>query len=176
MRKSALLFFLLVCVGVNQVSAQEYSKFDFGRMWTFEDAPLDYFNDTYDLELDQAWMDNVRKAALRFSTFCSASFVSEKGLIMTNHHCSRGLIADLQKEGEDLIENGFYAATQAEERKSEGLFVDQLIRAKDVTEEMKALQSSLTSEEAQDSLTSRYEAMDGWGDLRLQLVTYYSGG
>lgn len=176
MKKHGIFLLFLLISTFHQGLTQEFSKFDFGRMWTFEDAPLDYFNDTYDLELDQAWMDNVRKAALRFSTFCSASFVSEKGLIMTNHHCSRGLIADLQKEGEDLIENGFYAATQAEERKSEGLFVDQLIRAKDVTEEMKALQSSLTSEEAQDSLTSQYEAMDGWSDLRLQLVTYYSGG
>ena len=176
MRKSALLFFLLVCVGVNQVSAQEYSKFDFGRMWTFEDAPLDYFNETYDLDLDQAWMDNVRKSALRFSTFCSASFVSEQGLIMTNHHCSRGLIADIQREGEDLIKYGFYAKTLEDERKSEGLFVDQLIRAKDVTEQLKRLQESLPEEEARDSITSIYENMEGWTDLRLQLVTYYSGG
>src|SRR5690606_2711007 len=176
MRKSALLFFLLVCVGVNQVSAQEYSKFDFGRMWTFEDAPLAYFNETYDLDLDQAWMDNVRKSALRFSTFCSASFVSEQGLIMTNHHCSRGLIADIQREGEDLIKYGFYAKTLEDERKSEGLFVDQLIRAKDVTKQLKRLQESLPEEEARDSITSMYENMEGWTDLRLQLVTYYSGG
>src|SRR5690625_5968814 len=67
---------------------EEFSRFDFGRMWTFEDAPLDYFNETYDLELNQAWMDKMRKSALRFSTFCSASFISDQGLIMTNHHCS----------------------------------------------------------------------------------------
>src|SRR5690625_7286320 len=105
---------------------EEFSRFDFGRMWIFEDAPLDYFNETYDLELNQAWMDKMRKSALRFSTFCSASFISDQGLIMTNHHCSRSLIPALQKENEDLLENGFYAATLEEERKAEGLFVDQL--------------------------------------------------
>src|SRR5690606_22054080 len=150
MRKSALLFFLLVCVGVNQVSAQEYSKFDFGRMWTFEDAPLAYFNETYDLDLDQAWMDNVRKSALRFSTFCWASFVSEQGFIMCNHLCARGFSANIQREGEHLIKYGFSAKTREDERNSEGWFVEQLIRAKDVTEQPKRLQESLPEEEARD--------------------------
>ena len=145
-------------------------------MWTFENAPLDYFNETYDLELTQAWMDKMRKSALRFSTFCSASFISDRGLIMTNHHCSRGLIAGLQKEGEDLITYGFYAENPEDERKSEGLFVDQLILAKDITSELKHLQNNLSEEEAQDSIMARYENTDGWEDLRLQLVTYYSGG
>src|SRR5690606_13539756 len=84
--------------------------------------------------------------------------------------------ADLEKEGEDLINNGFYAPSLEEERKSEGLFVDQLIRARDITDEMKALQASLSSEQAQDSITKKYEKMEDWKDLRLQLVTYYSGG
>lgn len=176
MKQFGVLLLFLFSTTFCQVQSQEFSQFDFGRMWTFENAPLDYLNETYDLDLDQAWMDNVRRSALRFSTFCSASFISDQGLIMTNHHCSRGLIAGLQKEGEDLIENGFYAQTLEEERKSEGLFVDQLIRAKDITDELKALQINLTDEEAQDSITNTYEQMEDWEGLRLQLVTYYSGG
>lgn len=176
MRNPVIFFFFLIFTVFNQVNAQEYSKFDFGRMWTFENAPLDYFNETYDLELDQAWMDKVRKSALRFSTFCSASFISDQGLIMTNHHCSRGLIAGIQQEGEDLLQYGFYAGTLGEERKSEGLFVDQLIRATDITEELRGLQETLTDEEARDSITHLYEEMADWENLRLQLVTYYSGG
>ncbi len=176
MKKNTLLFIIVFLSGLIQVQAQEFSKFDFGRMWTFEDAPLDYFNSTYDLDLDQAWMDKVRKSALRFSTFCSASFVSDQGLIMTNHHCSRGLIPPLQKNDEDLLKYGFYAQNQEDERKAEGLFVDQLIRAKDITAELKNLQNNLSEKEAQDSLTSLYEEKPEWKDLRLQLVTYYSGG
>src|SRR5690606_32251092 len=138
--------------------------------------PLDYINSNYDLELDQAWMDHVRKSALRFSTFCSASFISDQGLIMTNHHCSRSLIPALQQEGEDLIKNGFYATNSIEERKAEGLFVDQLILAKDITSELKGLQKNLSETEAQDSIIRVYENQEDWKDLRLQLVTYYSGG
>lgn len=176
MKKNILLFILIFLSGVTQIQAQEFSKFDFGRMWTFEDAPLDYFNSTYDLDLDQAWMDKVRKSALRFSTFCSASFVSDQGLIMTNHHCSRGVIPPLQKEEEDFLKHGFYAKKLEDERKADGLFVDQLIRAQDITSQLKSLQTNLSDSEAQDSITRLYESMDDWKDLRLQLVTYYSGG
>jgi hypothetical protein len=40
----------------------------------------------------------------------------------------------LQREGEDFDKNGFYAATQADERKSEGLFVEQMIMAADISD------------------------------------------
>ncbi len=176
MKKNILLFILIYLTGFTQIQAQEFSKFDFGRMWTFEHAPLDYINSTYDLKLDQDWMDKVRKSALRFSTFCSASFISDQGLIMTNHHCSRGLIPGLQQKGEDFIKNGFYATNPEDERKAEGLFVDQLILAKDITSELKGLQKNLSENEAQDSITRIYENNEDWKDLRLQLVTYYSGG
>lgn len=170
------IFILFSALFLLQAQEEGFSRFDFGRMWTFEDAPLDYFNETYDLDLDQAWMDKMRKSALRFSSFCSASFVSDQGLIMTNHHCSRGLIPALQKENENLLDRGFYAATPEEERKAEGLYVDQLIRAQDITREMKDLQASLSDEEARTALEEKYKTASGWEDLRLQIVTYYSGG
>lgn len=174
------LFVLMVwCVFTTTVIGQEtekYSAFDFGRMWTFEDAPLEYFNTTYDLSWDQEWMDKLRQSALRFSTFCSASFISEQGLIMTNHHCSRSVVTDLQKEGEDFDKNGFYAQGLMDERKAEGLFVDQLIRAQDVTQKMKSLIEEKGNEEAEKALLAMYKDQEGWSDLRLQLVTYYSGG
>ncbi|WP_236977061.1 S46 family peptidase [Membranihabitans maritimus] len=170
------LIFVVFNVPILAQDEPEFSEFDFGRMWTFEDAPLNYFNETYDLELDQAWMDKMRKSALRFSTFCSASFISGKGLIMTNHHCSRGVATNLQRENENFEEDGFYANTQMEERKAEGLFVDQLIQAQDVTDKMKGLLKDNDAAEAEEMLKSEYEENEKWSDLRLQLVTYYSGG
>ena len=87
-----------------------------------------------------AWMskmngsDYVRKSSLKFATWCSASFISpDDGLIMTNHHCSRDVVPALQKAGENFDKNGFYAETPADERRAEGLFVEQMIKDEDIT-------------------------------------------
>lgn len=47
---------------------------------------------------------------------CTATFVSDSGLLITNHHCVTGMLQRAQKEGENLEETGFYAATRADER------------------------------------------------------------
>lgn len=113
-------------------------KFDMGKMWTFEYPPTDYFNREYHFTPSQQWFDHVRLSALRFADYCSASFVSADGLIMTNDHCARESIIDVQKEGENLSRNGFYAAAMEEERTVPGLYVDQLVLIKDVTSEIQA--------------------------------------
>lgn len=46
---------------------------------------------------------------------CTASFVSPQGLVVTNHHCAYGSIQYNSKPERDLIKNGFYAATLADE-------------------------------------------------------------
>ncbi len=46
---------------------------------------------------------------------CTASFVSPKGLVATNHHCAYGAIQLNSTPERNLIRDGFRAATQAEE-------------------------------------------------------------
>lgn len=46
---------------------------------------------------------------------CSASFVSDQGLVATNHHCAYGSIAHNSTPERDLLANGFLAKTFAEE-------------------------------------------------------------
>src|SRR5262249_48622113 len=64
-------------------------RYDNGKMWTFDFPPLDYFEKAYGFRPTQQWMDETRMSALRFANYCSASFVSADGLVMTNHHCAR---------------------------------------------------------------------------------------
>lgn len=122
--------------------------FDTGKMWTFEYPPIDYFEKEYGFRPSEEWFDHVRMSALRFANYCSASFVSEDGLVMTNHHCARQSVTQVTREGEDLHANGFIAATLEEERPVPGLYVDQLVLIKDVTKEvMEAVEVAKTDEE-----------------------------
>ena len=107
-------------------------RFDNGRMWTFDTPPFDYFSDTYGFDADQEWFDSARLGALRIPG-CTASFVSSSGLVLTNHHCGRGHVADVSQPTESLLDDGFYATSQADERKAPNLYADQLVAIEDVT-------------------------------------------
>lgn len=126
------LLLSLVAAGAS-VSAQENGEL--GRMWTFENPPLAYLEQEYGFKPDQAWLDTVRLASLRYGQGCSASFVSPKGLIMTNHHCMRGDISKVQG-ADDWLADGFVAAAYSDEVRVPDLTVQQLVSMTDVTAEM----------------------------------------
>ena len=156
-------------------------KFDNGKMWTFDFPPLDYFQSAYGFRPAQEWLDNVRMSALRFADYCSASFVSEDGLVMTNHHCGRESVTTVQKEGEDLHQDGFIAAKLEDERKVPGLFVDQLIKIIDVTKEVQSAIDAGKDIEEKDEFkykkTKEIESKYKEGkDIVCQVVTLYNGG
>ncbi|MCB9831437.1 MAG: S46 family peptidase [Planctomycetes bacterium] len=118
--------------------ARAQDNLELGKMWTFDHIPLDYFEHEHGFRPTQEWLDAVRLSALRFGGGCSASFVSPKGLIMTNHHCARGDIEKACPPGEDWIRDGYVARKMADEVKLEGLAVKQLVASRDVTAEMNA--------------------------------------
>ena len=156
-------------------------KFDTGKMWTFEYPPLKYFESEYNFRPTQQWLDNVRMSALRFANYCSASFVSADGLVMTNHHCGRRSIVQVTKEGEDLMNNGFFAKTLKDERPVPGLYVDQLVLIKDVTKEVQeAIDKGKTPEEKAKFKNEIFQKINDResknSGLRTSITTLFNGG
>lgn len=159
----------------------ESKKFDTGKMWTFEDAPVDYFKEKYGFKPSESWLNDVRMSALKFANWCSASFVSEDGLVMTNHHCIEMISEKIQKEGEDIKENGFYASSLEEERKVPGLFVDQLVFIEDVTDEViTAMSMGKTDQEKIEMKRNKInELTEGYSEelgLKCKITELYNGG
>jgi hypothetical protein len=118
-----------------------YAKADEG-MWTIS-------------QLDKALMQQMRKTGLKLSTddiynekspslkdavmlfdnAGTAEFVSDKGLIFTNHHCGRGRVQEVSTDAQNYLRDGFWAKSQAEEIPIKGLTVRVFIKQMDVTEQ-----------------------------------------
>jgi hypothetical protein len=159
--------------------------FDNGKMWTFEYPPLDYLRDTYGFTADTDWFRRAHLSALRIPS-CSASFVSGHGLVMTNHHCARESIEQVSRDGEDLVADGFFAATLEEERPIEDYWADQLIEIRDVTDRVYAALEGVTGTEARgerrqnvtDEIVSEITEELGGEDagFNVEMVELYAGG
>ncbi len=52
---------------------------------------------------------------------CTGSFVSNEGLIITNHHCVFGIVSNISTLEDNYLENGFVAKTHEEEIPASGL-------------------------------------------------------
>jgi len=151
----------------------------FGTMWTFEAPPLDYWRKTYGFAPDQKWLDHVRLSTIRLPN-CSSSFVSSNGLVLTNHHCARDCTDAVSPKDSNYIETGFAAATLNDEKKCEGLYVDQLISIEPVTDKVRAaVTGSTPAQQAQQrtQIVSQIQSDCAKSTgLTCQVVSLYQGG
>jgi hypothetical protein len=148
-------------------------------MWTFDAPPLDYWRSTYGFAPDQKWLDHIRLSTIRLPN-CSSSFVSANGLVMTNHHCARECTDAVSPKDSNYIETGFAAANLSDEKKCEGLFVDQLISIEPVTDKVRAAITGTTAAEQARQRTAivsqlQRECAASTG-LTCQVVSLYQGG
>ena len=159
-------------------------RFDYGKMWTFEYAPADYFSETYGFDANPEWFERARLSVLRIPG-CSASFVSPHGLVATNHHCVRGRVAGLSRDGEDLLSDGFVARTLADERRIPGYYADQLIQVQDISDQVFAATDAASEEnrdEARSQVVTEIQAQlkaeyaSGGDSIWVQVIGLYNGG
>ncbi|MFZ0473840.1 MAG: S46 family peptidase, partial [Bacteroidales bacterium] len=73
-----------------------------------------------------------------FGGGCTGEFISDKGLILTNHHCGFGSIQNHSTLEHDYLSNGFWASTNKEELSNPGLSVTIMKYMEDVTERVLA--------------------------------------
>ncbi len=69
---------------------------------------------------------------------CSASFVSDEGLIITNHHCVFGTVQQVSTVQNDYVTNGFIARTREQEIPAKGLTARIIDSYRDVSKEILA--------------------------------------
>jgi hypothetical protein len=110
---------------------------------------------------------SLKDAVGLFGGGCTCEIVSEKGLILTNHHCGYGAIQEHSSVDNDLLTNGFWAKNYVEELLAKYLTVTFLIRMEDVTERvLKNLKENITEKERNNIIndaikTIKEEAIKG---------------
>ena len=76
---------------------------------------------------------SIKDAVVRFGNGCTAEFISDRGLLVTNHHCGYANIQALSTPEHNYLEDGFWAMSQADEIPVPGLTVTLLQKMIDVT-------------------------------------------
>jgi len=88
---------------------------------------------------------SLKDAIIIFGGGCTGEIISDKGLILTNHHCGYGAIQQHSTPKNDYLADGFWAKTMEEEIPTPGLTATFLVRLEDVTTQINsALNASMT--------------------------------
>jgi hypothetical protein len=150
-------------------------------MWTFDNVPRALIKQKYGFDVTDQWLEHVRMASVRVGNGGSGSFVSPDGLLFTNQHVGRGQVSKLSTPEKNLVRDGFYAATRAEELKCPDLELNVLVSYEDVTARVQGVAKAATSDKAgADARRAEVAAIEKEcataTGLKCEVVTLYSGG
>ena len=85
----------------------------------------------------------VSDAVVSLGFYCTASIISDEGLLITNHHCAYSDLFDLSTPEKNYLEDGYWAFFRQDEIPLQGKEVYFLKRVLDVTDEVAAVSDSL---------------------------------
>lgn len=79
---------------------------------------------------------SIKDAVIQFGRGCTGEVISEKGLILTNHHCGYGYIQSHSTIEHNYLRDGFWAKTNEEELVCDGLTAKFLIKMEDISDQI----------------------------------------
>ena len=79
---------------------------------------------------------SLKDAIVLFGGGCTGEIISNKGLLLTNHHCGYSQIQSHSTIEHDYLTNGFWAKNMSEELPCPGLTATFIIRIDDVTDDI----------------------------------------
>lgn len=148
-------------------------------IWLPNHFPREKIRAKYGVQVTDSFLERLQRASVRVGA--SGSFVSPRGLIFTNHHVASECIQQLSTKEHDYMANGFYAQSEAEERRCPDLEAQVLERIEDVTAQVnEGVSPETPAAEANRRRKANMariekECTERTG-LRCEVVTLYSGG
>lgn len=123
---------------------------------------------------------SLKDAVPQFDGGCTAEVISDKGLILTNHHCGFDNIQSHSTVENDYLTNGFWAYNMEEELPNKDLYVTFVIRIEDVTTKvLEGTESLATEAEKQKKIQENISFLnktlpkEAWQENNIR--TFYDG-
>ena len=105
-------------------------------------------------------MAALTSAGQDLQAYASASFISDEGLIITNHHAVFNHLERFSTDQNDFMKHGYWAQNREEETVCRGLQVTLLIHQEEVTKELtKGLEKVTDSKQRKDMINQRSKAL-----------------
>jgi hypothetical protein len=150
-------------------------------MWLYNQPPHEILRQRHSFEASADWLEHLQKSSVRFMSGGSGSFVSEDGLVLSNHHVGADAIQKLSTQERDLLRDGFHAGSLAEELPCKDLELNVLMEIEDVTARVNAaVPATLAPEQAATARRGvlaeiEQESVQKTG-MRSDVVTLFQGG
>ena len=96
----------------------------------------------------------LKDAIVHFGGGCTGEIISDKGLLITNHHCGYSQIQSHSTVEHDYLRDGFWAKTMADELPNPRLSVRFLVSIEDVTDKVLNSYKAGMSEEERAKIVS----------------------
>ena len=98
---------------------------------------------------------SLKDAVLLFGGGCTGEFVSNEGLLLTNHHCGYSYIVQHSTVEHDYLTRGFWAMNRDQEIPCPGLTVTRLVRMEDVSDRILEGVTDQTTEQDREKIVEK---------------------
>ena len=172
-----LFLFLFLCL--NAIAQQ-------GGMWLPNllkgDRETEMKNLGMKLTAEQIYAINkssIKDAVPQFDGGCTAELISNKGLILTNHHCGFDAIQNHSSVEHDYLRDGFWAYSMENELANPDMVVTFVVRIDDITTQVLEGTTGLTEADKQKKIQNNIAELtkslpkEPWQDNLIK--TFYDG-
>lgn len=122
---------------------------------------------------------SIKDAVPQFNNGCTAEMISDKGLLLTNHHCGFGQIQAHSSVEHDYTTDGFWAYSMDQELANPGTVVTFIVKIEDVTKQILTGTQDLGEADKQKKIQENISALsnsfpkESWQENRIR--NFYEG-
>lgn len=151
-------------------------------MWPVDGFPSRLVAESHDIEIDDAWIDALRRASVRLEGGCSGAFVSGNGLILTNRHCVANCLNEHSSEEANRWQDGFVATSPGAELTCPNQQISVLDGTTDITDKIARVTAGLDDAAANEARKQAFTRLEqecveaAAGRLVCEVESLYHGG